>query len=57
MSLTDTEIGEAFDSRAEYVDAEDESSLIASCDIIEFDDGNLAAITSYTVELEGSPEG
>ena len=44
------------DSRAEYVDAEGESSLIASCDIYEFNDGNLAAITSYTVELEGSPE-
>lgn len=46
MSLTVTEIGEAFDSRAEDVDAEGESSLIASCDIYEFDDGNLATITS-----------
>jgi hypothetical protein len=56
MCLTVTDIGAAFDSRAEYVDAEGESSLIASCDIYEFVDGNLAAITSYTVELEGSPE-
>ena len=39
MSLTITEIGEAFDSRAEYVDAEGESSLIASCDIYDFNDG------------------
>ena len=36
MSLTVTQIGEAFDSRAEYVDAEGESSLSASCDIYEF---------------------
>jgi hypothetical protein len=36
MSLTVTEIGEAFDSRAECVDVEGESSLIASCDIYEF---------------------
>jgi hypothetical protein len=54
MCLTVTDIGAAFDNRAEYFDAEGESSLSASCDIYEFDDGNLAAITSYTVEQEGS---
>ena len=37
------------DSRAEYVD--DEASTVASCDIYDFTGGNLAAITSYTVEL------
>jgi hypothetical protein len=54
MCLTVTDIGAAFDSRAEYVDAEGESSLIASCDIYGFNDGSLATITSYTVEQEGS---
>jgi hypothetical protein len=33
------------DSRAEYVDAEGESSQVASCDIYDFIDGSLAAIT------------
>lgn len=54
MCLTVTDIGAAFDSRAEFVDAEGESSLSASCDIYEFNDGSLATITSYTVEQEGS---
>jgi hypothetical protein len=54
MCLTVTDIGAALDSRAEYVDAEGGSSLIASCDIYEFNDGSLATITSYTVEQEGS---
>lgn len=39
------------DSRAEYVDDEDGSSMVASCDIYDFAGGSLAAITSYTVEL------
>jgi predicted SnoaL-like aldol condensation-catalyzing enzyme len=38
------------DTRAEYVDDEG-SSNVASCDIYDFTDGKLAAITSYTVEL------
>lgn len=42
------------DSRAEYVDAEDESSQVASCDIYDFIDGSLAAITTYAVEIDSS---
>jgi hypothetical protein len=38
------------DSQAEYIDGEGESSHVASCDIYDFVDGNLAAITSYTLE-------
>jgi limonene-1,2-epoxide hydrolase len=56
FTVIEAENSVVIDSRAEYVDAEGESSLIASCDIYEFDDGNLAAITSYTVELDGGRE-
>ncbi|RPJ14467.1 MAG: nuclear transport factor 2 family protein [Actinobacteria bacterium] len=42
------------DSRAEYVDAEGESSQVASCDIYDFIDGSLAAITTYAVEIDSS---
>jgi hypothetical protein len=42
------------DSRAEYVDAEGESSHVASCDIYDFSDGSLTAITTYAVELDSS---
>ena len=42
------------DSRAEYVDAKGESSQVASCDIYDFSDGSLAAITTYAVELDSS---
>jgi hypothetical protein len=42
------------DSRAEYVDAEGESSQVASCDIYDFSDGSLAAMSSYAVELVSS---
>jgi hypothetical protein len=45
------------DSRAEYIDADGESSHVASCDIFEFVDGNIAAITSYAAEIEPSPTG
>lgn len=41
----------AIDARAEYVDNQDGSSRVASCDIYDFTDGGLAAITSYAVEL------
>jgi hypothetical protein len=44
------------DSRAEYIDGEDDSSHVASCDIYDFIDGNLTAITSYTLEA-GSDSG
>ena len=39
------------DSRAQYIDG-DETTLVASCDIYDFVDGSLAAITSYTQELD-----
>jgi hypothetical protein len=42
------------DSRAEYIDDESESSHVASCDLYEFIDGNIAAITSYTIQVEPS---
>lgn len=42
------------DSRAEYVDAEGESSQVASCDTYDFSDGPLAAITTYAVEIDSS---
>jgi ketosteroid isomerase-like protein len=42
------------DSRAEYVEEEGRSSSVASCDIYDFADGRLAAITSYTVELSAA---
>jgi ketosteroid isomerase-like protein len=38
------------DSQAEYIDGDGESSHVASCDIYDFVAGNLAAITSYTLE-------
>lgn len=40
------------DSRAGYVDAEGEFSHVASCDIFDFHDGTLAAITSYNLEVD-----
>lgn len=39
------------DSLAEYVDEQDEKSVVASCDIYEFDGEYLTAITSYAVEI------
>jgi hypothetical protein len=57
VSLTIAQMAEAFsghrviDSRATYVDAENTSFAVASCDIYEFVDGALAEITSYNVEL------
>jgi len=39
------------DSLAEYVGADREVSVIASCDIYDFVDGQVATITSYTVEI------
>ena len=39
------------DSRAEYIDEDGRSSHVASCDIYEFVDRDVAAITSYTVEV------
>lgn len=40
------------DSVAEYVDSDGQSSVVASCDIYDFVNDEVTAITSYTVELE-----
>ena len=45
------------DSEAEYVDDDGESSHVASCDLYEFIDGNIAAITSYNVEVPPGSSG
>ena len=42
----------AVDAIGRYVDAEGEVSVVSSCDIYEFRDGVVTAITSYTVELD-----
>ena len=39
------------DSVADYTDAEDETTTVASCDIYDFLDGRITRITSYTMEL------
>lgn len=39
------------DSLATYVDEQNDSSSVASCDIYDFEDGQLARITSYTIEV------
>ena len=39
------------DTLAEYTDAENSTSTVASCDIYDFRGGSLSAITSYNVEL------
>lgn len=40
------------DSRAEFIGGDGESSHVASCDIFDFVDGNIASITSYAVEID-----
>ena len=37
---------------ARYVDADGAASVVSSCGVYEFDDGQVAAITSYAVELD-----
>ena len=41
----------AVDVVARYVGADGQVSVVSSCDIYEFADGKLVAITSYAVEL------
>jgi len=41
----------AVDTLAEYVDADKQSSVVASCDIYDFVNGEVKTITSYTVEV------
>ena len=40
------------DSEAEYVDQTNQTSIVASCDIYDFSNGQLREITSYTIELD-----
>lgn len=42
----------AIDSVATYVDEKWRSSFVRSCDVYEFTEGYLTAITSYTAEIE-----
>lgn len=39
------------DSLADYTDAQQQTTRIASCDIYRFTDGQLADITSYTADV------
>lgn len=48
------EDGVVIDSEAEYVDEDNKSSVVASCDIFDFANGQLSGITSYTIELGNS---
>ncbi len=41
----------AIDSLADYVDADRQKSVVASCDISDFVNGDVTAITSFTVEV------
>jgi hypothetical protein len=52
MSVTITDIAAAFDSRAQYFDAEGESSPCASCDFYEFNDGRSG--DPHVVYVQGS---
>jgi ketosteroid isomerase-like protein len=47
----------AVDVLARYVDGDGAVSLVSSCDVYEFTDGALTAITSYTVELAPGTSG
>ena len=42
----------AVDVVARYVDADGATSVVSSCDIYEFRDGQVTTITSYAVELD-----
>ena len=39
------------DSLARYTEADGDVSIVASCDVYDFDDGRITEIVSYTVEL------
>jgi hypothetical protein len=43
--------GVAVDTVTKYVDASGEESVVASCDIYEFDGDLITVITSYAVEV------
>jgi limonene-1,2-epoxide hydrolase len=42
----------AIDALATYVDADKQTSAVAACDIYEFAGAELAAITSYNIEVD-----
>jgi ketosteroid isomerase-like protein len=44
----------AVDAIGRYVDADGGVSVVSSCDLYEFSDGTLTAITSYRVELDAA---
>ena len=46
----------AVDVVARYVDADGTTSVVSSCDIYEFSDGQVTAITSYAVELDAAEQ-
>jgi ketosteroid isomerase-like protein len=43
----------AIESLARYTDADGGVSIVASCDVYDFDDERITEIVSYTVELSG----
>jgi ketosteroid isomerase-like protein len=47
----------AVDVVGRYVDADGGTSVVSSCDVYEFRDGMVTAITSYAVELDPPPLG
>ena len=49
--------GAAADVVGRYVDADGATSVVSSCDVHEFRDGLVTAITSYAVELDPATQG
>ncbi|SHN81393.1 SnoaL-like domain-containing protein [Geodermatophilus obscurus] len=47
----------AVDVIGRYVDADGTTSVVSSCDVYEFRDGMVTAITSYAVELDPATQG
>ncbi|MGY4856369.1 nuclear transport factor 2 family protein [Cryobacterium sp. AP23] len=41
------------DSLARYTETGGDVSVVASCDIYDFDDGRITEIVSYTIEIDG----
>lgn len=52
FKLVEGEACVVIDTEAEYIETSGEASYVASCDLYDFSDGKLTAITSYTFELE-----
>jgi ketosteroid isomerase-like protein len=47
----------AVDVVGQYVDADGTTSVVSSCDVYEFRNGMVTAITSYAVELDPATQG